>query len=556
VSATATAPAAAPAPEVAVEAVTIERDGWLRWLTSTDHKRIGVLYLYTTFVFFLLGGVEALLLRIQLGQAESTFLEPERFNQLFTLHGTTMLFLFVVPVMAGFANYLLPLMIGARGLAFPRLAAWSYWMLLFGGVALYGSVFFNPPEAGFTVFAPLSDDAFLPNAGVDAWVIALLMISLASLGSAINFIATLHHMRAPGMTWSRLPLFGWAVAAYSYVTLIATPVFLAALAMLLIDRKFDGAFFDPGQGGSAMLWQHLFWFYAHPAIYVLVLPAFGIVSEVLPVFARKPIFGYRAMVWATVSIASLGLLTWGSHMFAMPLNDTLRTIFTITALLAAVPAIVQICHWVATLWSGTIEARTALHFAAGMVSMLAIGIISGVFLAIFPVAWQLGDTYFLVAHLHYVLFGGAVLGVFAGLYYWFPKMSGRMLSEGLGKASFWTMLVGLNVTFLIGHSAGLSGMPRRIYEYPESAGWEGYNLISTIGSFVLALGIALTVWNVVRSVRRGSPAPPDPWHGNTLEWFTSSPPPLHNFDAIPVVSSAEPLADIRRALEGDGRAGA
>jgi cytochrome c oxidase subunit I len=540
---------AVPRPQLIADRVIPEPRGWTSWITTTDHKRIGVLYLYTTFVFFLLGGVEALLLRIQLGAPENTFLDPATYNQLFTMHGTTMIFLFVVPIMAGFANYVLPLMIGARDMAFPRLNALSYWLLLFGGVVFYGSLFFTPPEAGWTSYTPLATSAYLPSGGVDAWIFLIHLTGLSSILGAINFIATLFNMRAPGMGWSRIPLFCWTILVYAIMIVTALPVIAGAVTLLLLDRHFGTGFYDPALGGSPMLWQHLFWFFGHPEVYIMALPAFGIVSEVLPVFARKPIFGYKAVAASTVAIAFLSMLVWAHHMFATPISTVVLSFFMLTSFLIAVPTGVKILNWLATLWRGTIHMRTALFFAAGLIGVFVIGGISGVFLAIFPVDWQLTDTYFVVAHLHYVLFGGSVFGIFAGIYYWFPKMSGRMLSEGIGKLSFWLILIGFNATFLVQHSLGLSGMPRRIYEYPANYGWSTYNLISTIGSFVLALGVLVTVVNVVRSLRTGTIAGPDPWKGNTLEWFTSSPPPANNFDVIPRVRSVEPMKDIRRQVE-------
>jgi cytochrome c oxidase subunit I len=538
-----------PRPQIAANSVKPEDKGFLSWVTTTDHKKIGILYLYTTFIFFIVGGVEALLIRLQLGVPDNTLLDPEKYNQLFTLHGTTMVFLFVIPVFAGFANYVVPLMIGARDMAFPRINAWSYWLLLFGGLVLYGSLFFVPPEAGWTSYPPLSDDAFTPWGGQDAWIIALHLVGLSSMLGALNFIATIHNMRAPGMGWGRMPLFVWTILIYSYLIVLASPALAAALAMLLTDRHFGTAFFDPTQGGSPLLWQHAFWFYSHPAVYIMILPAFGIVSEVLPVFARKPIFGYKAIAASTAAIAFLGLLVWAHHMFTTPMSTVVLAFFMLSSFVIAVPTGVKIFNWIATLWRGTIEFRVPLLFCVGLIGSFLIGGITGVFLAVFPVDWQLHDTYYVVAHLHYVLFGGSVMGIFAGLYYWFPKMSGRMLGEGLGKASFWTMLVGFHLTFLVQHALGMDGMPRRIAEYPGSSDWEIYNFISTVGSFVLAIGVLLTVINVARSLKRGRVAGPDPWKANTLEWFTASPPPENNFDVIPRVRSVEPMKDIRRQVE-------
>jgi cytochrome c oxidase subunit 1 len=540
-----------PRPQITVDRVPKAGGGFTDWVTTTDHKKIGILYLYTTFIFFIIGGIEALMIRLQLGVPDNQLLDPEKYNQLFTLHGTTMVFLFVIPVFAGFANYLVPLMIGARDMAFPRINAWSYWMLLFGGLVLYGSLFFTPPEAGWTSYPPLSDDAYTPWGGQDAWIIAIHLIGASSMLGAVNFIATIHNMRAPGMGWGRMPLFVWTILIYSYLIVLASPPLAAALAMLLTDRHFGTTFFDPTQGGAPLLWQHAFWFYSHPAVYIMILPAFGVVSEVLPVFARKPIFGYKAVAASTAAIAFLGMLVWAHHMFTTPMSTVVLAFFMLSSFVIAVPTGVKILNWIATLWRGTIEFRVPLLFCCGLIGSFLIGGITGVFLAVFPVNWQLHDTYYVVAHLHYVLFGGSVFGIFAGLYYWFPKMSGRMLSEGLGKASFWLMLIGFHVTFLVQHALGMDGMPRRIAEYPDQAGWDGYNLVSTIGSFVLALGILLTVINVARSVKAGRIAGPDPWKGNTLEWFVPSPPPVNNFDVIPRVRSVEPMKDIRRQVEAE-----
>ena len=464
-------------------------------------------------VFFCLGGVEALLLRIQLGVPENTFLSPEKYNQIFTMHGTTMIFLVVVPVWAGFANYLVPLMIGARDVAFPRINAWSYWMFLFGGIALYATVFFTPPEAGWFSYVPLSLKEYSPSGGQDAWIYMIHLTGLSSMLGAVNFIATIHNMRAPGMGWGRLPLFVWTILIYAYLIVIALSSLAATVTMLLLDRNFGTSFFDPTQGGSALLWQHLFWFFGHPEVYILVLPAFGVFSEVLPVFARKPIFGYKAIAASTAAIAFLGLLVWAHHMFATPMSTVVLAFFMLSSFLIAVPTGVKIFNWVATLWHGSIEFRVPLLYAVGGISTFLMGGITGIFLAVFPVDWQLTDTYFVVAHFHYTAFGGAAFAMVAALYYWFPKMSGRMLSESLGKVSFWFFFLGFNITFLIQHSAGLSGMPRRVYEYTDTGHLALYNLISTIGSFILGIGVLLTIINVVMSLKRGAIAGSDPVEG-------------------------------------------
>jgi cytochrome c oxidase subunit I len=540
-----------PVPQVIAHEVARPRQTkrWIDWLTTTDHKKIGIMYLVLTFVFFILGGIEALLMRLQLSQPGNTLITGERYNQLLTMHGTTMVFLFVVPVMAGFGNYFVPLMLGARDMAFPRLNALSFWLLLSGGIVFYATIFFNPPEAGWWSYPPLSSIQFSPTGGQDAWIFLIHLTGISSLLGAINFYATIVNMRAPGMSWGRIPLFVWAILVYAILLIIALPVVGAAVTMLLTDRHFGTHWFDPTAHGSPVLWQHLFWFFGHPEVYIMILPGFGMISEIIPVFSRKPIFGYKAVAASTAVIAFLATLVWAHHMFASPVPLVVLGFFMLSSFLIGVPTGVKIFNWIATLWRGSIVMTTSLYFAVGFIAIFLLGGITGIFLATFPVDWQLTDTYFVVAHFHYVLMGGAVFSIFAGLYYWYPKMTGRLMHEGLGKASFWVMFIGFNMTFFVQHALGLSGMPRRIYTYQPNEGWTTYNLISSIGSFILALGIGLTIMNVVMSLKRGRLAGPDPWKGNTLEWFTSSPPPVNNFDAIPRVRSVEPMRDIRRQVE-------
>ena len=494
-----------PVPQVVTHEVRAPRQTrrWVDWVTTTDHKKIGIMYLIGTFVFFILGGVEALLMRLQLSVPNNTLITSEHYNQLLTLHGTTMVFLFVVPVMAGFANYFLPLMIGARDMAFPRLNALSFWLLMLGGVVFYATLFFHPPEAGWWSYPPLSESLYSPSGGQDAWIFLIHITGISSLVGAINFYATIVNMRAPGMSWNRLPLFVWTVLVYALLLIIALPVVAAAVTMLLTDRHFGTHFFDPTAHGSPVLWQHLFWFFGHPEVYIMILPGFGIISEVIPVFSRKPIFGYKAIAASTAVIAFLATLVWAHHMFASPVPIVVLGFFMLSSFLIGVPTGVKIFNWIATLWRGSIVMTTSLYFAVGFIAIFVIGGITGIFLAVFPVDWQLNDTYFVVAHFHYVLMGGAVFTVFAGIYYWFPKITGRMLNERLGKVSFWLMFVGFNATFFVQHALGLSGMPRRIYTYQSGLGWSTYNLISTIGAFILAAGVLVTIVNVARNYKHG-----------------------------------------------------
>ncbi|HEY5142055.1 MAG TPA: cytochrome c oxidase subunit I [Solirubrobacteraceae bacterium] len=550
---TAPAPAVSAVPEIVAHGVERPGSGWISWLTTTDHKRIGLMYMVASWIFLIVGGVEALLIRLQLSQADNTLISPQTYNALFTMHGTTMVFLFLMPMIAGIGNYLIPLMIGARDMAFPRLNALSFWLFIAGGLVFYGSVLFSPPECGWTCYAPLSETTYSPTGGVDAFIYLVHLTGIASFLGALNFFVTIANMRAPGMGWGRMPLFVWTMLTQAILLIISIPVVAAAVTLLLTDRHFGTHFYDPTNGGSPLLWQHLFWFFGHPEVYILVLPGFGIISEILPVFSRKPIFGYKAIAAATLGIAFIGSLVWAHHMFTTPLPYAVLVFFSLMTFLVAIPTGVKIFNWIATMWRGTIEFRVPMLFACGFLGTFLLGGVTGIFLAVFPVDWQLQDTYFVVAHFHYTIIGGAVFPIFAGIYYWFPKFSGRMLSEGMGKTSFWLMLVGFWTTFLVQHSMGLSGMPRRVYEYADVGHLQLYNEISTVGSFILALGIFVTLVNVLRSVRNGAVAGPDPWQANTLEWFTTSPPPVNNFDTVPRVRSVEPMKDIRRQIARQSR---
>ncbi len=529
------------------------KTGLWSWITTVDHKRIGILYGTTAFLFFLIGGLEALLLRIQLGTAENTFLSPELYNQLFTMHGTTMIFLGVMPLNAMFFNYLIPIQLGARDVAFPRLNAFSYWVFLFGGLFINASFLFNAaPNAGWFGYANLTSTEFSPGLNTDFWVIGLQILGISSLAAAVNFFVTVVNLRAPGMKLMRMPMFVWMSFITQVLILLAFPVITVALILLMMDRFAGSAFFVPAGGGDPMLWQHLFWIFGHPEVYILILPAFGIISEILPVFSRKPLFGYAAMVFSGAFIAFLGFGVWSHHMFSTGMGPIADTVFGLTTMLIAIPTGVKIFNWIGTLWGGSLQLKTPLYFALGFIAMFIMGGLSGVMHASPPADLQQTDTYFVVAHFHYVLFGGAIFGLTAGAYYWIPKMSGRMLAEGLGKVHFWMMFAGFNLTFFPMHLVGLHGMPRRVYTYPAGLGFEFLNQLETAGSFLLAASFLVFGWNLWRNVFRGhgAPAPADPWNGATLEWAIPSPPQEFNFPEVPQVESRDPLWEMKRERGG------
>ena len=509
------------------------------WLTTVDHKRIGIMYGITAFILFLSGGIEATIMRLQLAGPELDIVSAAIYNQLFTMHGTTMIFLAIMPLSAAFFNYLIPLQIGARDVAFPRLNAFSYWTFLGGALMLKLSWIGGATDAGWFGYAPLTSIDQNPGKGIDFWILSLQILGVASLGSAFNFIVTIINLRAPGMTWMRLPLFTWMSFITAILLVLAFPVITVALIELTFDRYFAFNFFNVANGGSVVLWQHLFWVFGHPEVYILILPAMGIVSEVLPVFSRKPLFGYATVVLAGAIIAFMGWMVWSHHMFTVGLGPVANTVFTITTMLIAVPTGIKMFNWIGTIWGGSLKLNTPMLFSLGFIAMFLIGGLSGVMHAVSAHDAQQQDTYFVPAHIHYVLFGGAIMAILSGIYFWFPKFSGKMYSEREGKLHFWLMMIGQNVTFFPMHFVGLDGMPRRIYTYAEGMGWDLWNAVATAGVFILIAGFLVMINNLGRHWRNGPTATDDPWDARTLEWSISSPPPHYNFEEIPVVRSLD-----------------
>jgi cytochrome c oxidase subunit 1 len=523
--------------------------GVWEWVTTTDHKRIGLLYLFTTFAFFLIGGLMALLMRTQLAQPNSTLLTASQYDQLFTIHGTTMIFLFVIPVWSAFGNFMLPLMIGAKDMAFPRINAFAFWLIPLGGMVMYSGFFFGgSAAAGWTGYVPLTEKLYSTQVGQDLWSQGLLILGISSVMGAVNFLVTIHRMRAPGMTWFRLPLFVWAIEVTAALVLLATPFLSTALVLVEMDRNLGTNFFNPAHGGNVVLYQLMFWFYSHPAVYIMVLPGFGVISEILPVFTRKPIFGYRAMAMSMAAIGVLGFMVFGHHMFTVGLPLPVQIFFMGSTMIIAVPTGIKIFNWLGTMWGGSIRYTSAMLFAVGFILMFLIGGLDGVFLASLGIDYEFNGTYWVVAHIHYVLVGGSLFAVFAGVYYWWPKMFGRYLNERLGKWNFWTLIIGFNLTFMPMHFLGVMGMPRRIATYAADTGWAPLNLLETVGSYIIAVSVMVFLYNVVISLHGPKTAVNDPWEGNSLEWLTTSPPPPHNFEGeLPPVESNRPLRDFRLA---------
>jgi cytochrome c oxidase subunit I len=531
------------------------------WVTTVDHKRLGILYILYALFFLMVGGIEATIMRLQLIRPHNDLVSPQVFNRLFTMHGTTMIFFMVMPMLFGFANYMVPLMIGARDMAFPRLNAFSFWMTAFGGLFLYFSLVGGDglygaggaPDFGWFAYAPLTAKTFSPGHSTDFWALSLLVSGIGSIGFAINTIATILCMRCPRMTLGKMPLLGWMYLVTSGLVILAVSPLSAAQIMLMIDRYLGGHFFDTQAGGSAVIWMHFFWIFGHPEVYILVLPAFGFASEIIPVFSRKAIFGYTVMVLATVAIGFISMSVWAHHMFTVGMTAGANTFFVMSSMAIAVPTGIKIFNWLATMWGGKIRFATPMLFCAAFVFQFLTAGLTGITLAAAPFNWQLSSSYYVVAHFHYVIVGAILFTTFGAFYYWFPKVTGRMYDETLGKLHFWLFVIGFHLTFDFMHVPGLLGMPRRIYTYEPGRGWDIWNLIVTIGVFFQAAGILIFATNLILSYFRGKAAGSDPWDAWTLEWSTSSPPPVYNFAAIPAVRSRRPLWDLKHPEDPDWR---
>ena len=522
------------------------------WLTTVDHKKIGILYFWTAIFFLIVAGCEALVIRLQLLSAGNKLVSPDAFNQLFTLHGATMVFFMGMPILIGMGNYLVPLQIGARDMAFPRLNALGLWTTLFGGLVMYASVLTGgAPNVGWFAYAPLTEHTFNRGPAVDFWALGLILSGVGSIAAAVNFLATILVMRAPGMTLRKLPFYTWTWIWTSVLLLVGIPPLTAILVMVLADRHLGAHFFDPSTGGSAYLWQHLFWFFGHPEVYILILPVFGAVSEIIPVFSRKVLFGYEFMAVATAAIAFISLGVWAHHMFTVGMSNAQDLFFVVSTFLVSIPTGIKFFNWLATMYGGKIHVASPMLFALGFLSMFLIGGLTGIMLGAAPFNFQLTDSYFVVGHFHWVLIGGTLFGVFAGVYYWYPKVTGRMLSERLAWWHFWLLYVGFILTFGPMHVAGILGMERRIYTYPADRGWDIWNQLATFGAFLQAPSYLIFVYNLIASLWKGKPAGDDPWDAWTLEWATTSPPPSYNFATIPTVHSRRPLWDRKHPDDPD-----
>jgi len=552
-----------PVNEVHDQIGQVPRRPWLEvlhdWVTTVDHKKIGLMYIGYALIFLVIAGFEALLMRIQLAIPNNHFVSPEVFNGLFTMHGTTMVFFVGMPILFGFGNYLIPLMIGARDMAFPRLNAFSFWISAFAGLLLYfsyvgGSGLYgagSAPDVGWFAYAPLTARVFSPGHSTDYWTLSLLLTGIGSIGTALNIVATIISMRCPGMKMSRLPLLPWVYLVMSGLTFVAIGPLTAAQIMLMLDRYVGSHFFDTQAGGSAVLWMHFFWIFGHPEVYILVLPAFAFANEIIPVFSRKAIFGYPAMVAATVGIGFISLSVWAHHMFTVGLGPGGNTFFVLATMIISVPTGIKIFNWLATLWGGKIQFTASMMFAIGFLFQFLVAGLTGIMLSVAPFDWQLGNSYFVVAHFHYVLVGAILFMIFSAFYYWYPKMTGRMLSERLGKWQFWLFVIGFHLTFDLMHVPGMLGMPRRIYTYEADRGWMIWNLLISSGAIIQTVATLLFVYNMVRSYFKGTIAGPDPWDAWTLEWSIPSPPPSYNFAEIPTVGSRRPLWDLKHPEDPD-----